>query len=161
LSLVTSTMELNDAISLQHRRRTHRLRASSREMYKLEVQRSDGLPVIMTCNSNSTSSAQAAAKMHRLNATIEFDYEFAVIDPGEDVVEVMKQDLPYLEFFILYYVAEQTGVLKCDLASQDVFLFGDKSLISATQADARPKADVVSLSSVATDTRDLTVGECR
>jgi hypothetical protein len=44
--------------------------------------------------------------------TLLFGYEFAIIDPREPVGgEVIRQDLPQIEFNLLYHVAEAIGLL--------------------------------------------------
>jgi hypothetical protein len=137
------------------------LRNTTTSMYNLEVEQANGLPITVTCTSNST----VAATDRRRGVIMEFDYEFAILDPKEELAEVMKQDLPALEFFILYYVAEETGLLECDFERQAIQpLPGDNSngassTTSMVNGVAVLDVDVISLSSTSHDTRDWTVGK--
>lgn len=49
---------------------------------------------------------------------LEFDYEFALPNPGEPFPEVKWQDLPYIENGILYRMNQVTGVENCDFTAQ-------------------------------------------
>lgn len=126
-------------------------------MYEPEIERANGLPITVTCT-NSTSNTEASRKA----ALIEFDYELAIVNPNEHLAEFMKQDLPSLEFFLLFYVADEAGLLECNLERQVIAptqtgAAGDVSAISGIDLE-RLNVDIVSLSSTSTDTRDLTVG---
>jgi hypothetical protein len=50
--------------------------------------------------------------------SLEFDYEFALPDPGEPFPEVQWQDLPDVEYGMLRRMNEITGVGSCDLSVQ-------------------------------------------
>ncbi|GAX10208.1 hypothetical protein FisN_3Lh405 [Fistulifera solaris] len=50
--------------------------------------------------------------------SLEYDYEFALPDPGEPFPEVQWQDLPDVEYGMLRRMNEVTGVGSCDLSVQ-------------------------------------------
>jgi hypothetical protein len=141
----------------QRRRSTSYLRL--RSLYEFKVVKVNGYPVSLSCREkNSSSSSQVASKSaipsttfkneSLLDSTIEFDYELLLPDPREDIVEVLQQDLPKWEFFLLYYVADDIGILGCDIGKQN---------INGTEGSS---VDVVSLSSYGTDVIDNRVGTC-
>lgn len=49
---------------------------------------------------------------------LEFDYEFALPNPGEPFAEVQWQDLPVVEFGMLHRMNQVTGVESCDFTAQ-------------------------------------------
>lgn len=51
--------------------------------------------------------------------SLEFDYEFALPNPGEPFPEVQWQDLPKVEFGILRRMNQVTGVGNCDFSGQE------------------------------------------
>jgi hypothetical protein len=94
-----------------------------------------GLPVSISCipvideavveqsllaadtSSSLSSATNATTTQHQQQQalTLLFGYEFAVIDPREPVGgEVIHQDLPFLEYQLLYYVADAIGLHQCD-----------------------------------------------
>lgn len=50
--------------------------------------------------------------------SLEFDYEFALPNPGEPFPEVQWQDLPKVEYGMLRRMNQVTGVGSCDLTVQ-------------------------------------------
>jgi hypothetical protein len=140
-------------------RRLQLLRSNASSMYSLEIERANGLPITVTCSSNATATSG-----EKRAVILEFDYEFEIVDPKEDLAEVMKQDLPKLEFFILYYLAQETGLLECDLDRQaipPIPMDGSSGAMSPTSivnGSTVLNVEIVSLSSTSTDARDWTVG---
>ena len=127
---------------------------SSISTYEFQVENSNGIPVSLSCVANASIDEPTNVTRQRLDSTIVFDYELTLRDPMEGIVEVLKQDLPQWEFFVLYYVAEETGVLECDFEMQNVSNFS-----SGNGSGASGNAvDVVSLSSYGTDVIDDRVG---
>lgn len=165
MSSAPSFRKLVDAVvETQQLQKTQfsRLRASpSRQMsYVLNVQQNNGLPVNLTCTSKTPTVTQTTASRSMYDATIEFSYEFTIFNPDQDPIEVLKQDVPLLEFFILYYVAQGTNILDCNVQNQGISLFAESASTSAGGAIDQPTVELLSLSSVSTDTRDLTIGKC-
>lgn len=100
-------------------------------------------------SSNGDDNTYGIGDEHKV--VLEFDYEISLKDPQESVLgEVLEQDLPKLEYWILYYLAEQTGIQTCDIANQNVSLFRSTSSNGNNKLNA-PKADVIGLSSLGTD----------
>jgi hypothetical protein len=65
-----------------------------------------------TSSSNTTTTTTPSSNHQAL--TLLFGYEFAIIDPRESVGgEVIQQDLPSLEYNLLYHVADAIGLLNC------------------------------------------------
>ena len=109
----------------------------------------NGLPVSLSCQpKNSTNVTAVNTSSSLLDSTIEFDYELMLRDPRENVVEVLLQDLPKWEFFLLYYVADDIGILGCDIEKQNI-----------TNSTEESSVDVVSLSSYGTDVIDNRIGK--
>jgi hypothetical protein len=133
------------------------LRSSSsiRSLYELKVEKNNGLPVSLSCTRDANSSTKVTASNDTrqvLDSTILFDYELMLRDPMENLVEVLQQDLPKWEFFLLYYVADDIGILGCDIDNQNIIGY-DAKTGNATSVD------VVSLSSYGTDVVDNRVGK--
>jgi hypothetical protein len=99
------------------------------------------LSCVDSSNSNDTREV--------LNTTILFDYELSLRNPEEGIGELLFQDLPKWEFFLLYYVAEDIGIIGCPLIGrQNVTTF----------SPTNSSVDVVKLSSFGTDVVDTRVG---
>lgn len=158
-------------IMVHHRRRAMHsfLRPSpttiQRELYEFKVEKINGLPVSLSCKENhtasssssqvpSSSSSQNNDTRTTLDSTIEFDYELILRDPMEDLVEILQQDLPKWEFFLLYYVADDIGILGCDLQKKK------QNITAITNSSQEEKEwDIVSLSSYGIDVVDTRVGK--
>ena len=127
-----------------------------RDLYEFEVERNNGLPVSLSCIDSSTSSSTSNANVMKndtrqiLDTTILFDYEITLRDPEEQIGELLFQDLPKWEFFLLYYVAEDIGIIGCQQ-------IGQQNITSFSQANASD-VDVIKLSSFGTDVVDTRVG---
>lgn len=128
-----------------------------RDLYEFEVERNEGLPVSLSCTDslgNSSSSLKAKNTTNdarqTLVTTILFDYELTLRDPEEELVEVLRQDLPKWEFFLLYYVAEDIGIIGCQQ-------IGRQNITSSAESNST-SVDVVKLSSFGTDVVDTRIG---
>ena len=133
-----------------------------RDLYEFKVERSNGLPVSLSCtdsvnasddSSKSTSTIQNKTNDTRqiLDTTILFDYELTLRDPVEGIIEVLRQDLPKWEFFLLYYVAEDIGIIGCQQ-------IGQQNISSSSSQSNSSPVDVINISSVGSDVVDTRVG---
>jgi hypothetical protein len=126
-----------------------------RDLYEFKVERYDGLPVSLICSDNSSTPSTSKDKKKKndtrqtLDTTILFDYEITLRDPEEDIGEVLFQDLPKWEFFLLYYVAEDIGIIGCQQ-------IGRQNITSFSHSNS--SVDVIELSSFGTDVVDTRVG---
>jgi hypothetical protein len=125
----------------------------------------DGLPVEYSCpwesrgmlltqRSNSVPRSGTAANDLR-TIEIVYSYELAVIDPNESLEEVMVQELPTLEYAILYMAAKATHLLKCELEHQDIGLWADDLTINANKS----QPNLISLASHPLDDWDIEKGK--
>ena len=128
-----------------------------RDLYEFEVERNDGLPVSLSCTDSLGSSSSSSKAKNTTNdarqilvTTILFDYELTLRDPEEELVEVLRQDLPKWEFFLLYYVAEDIGIIGCQQ-------IGRQNITSSAESNST-SVDVVKLSSFGTDVVDTRIG---
>ena len=154
-----------------------------RDLYEFRVERHQGLPVSLSCrldttdrrndddnhnttttwnNTNNSNSNNNDTRL-LLNTTISFDYELVLRDPVEDSLgEVLRQDLPQWEFFLLYYVAQDIGIIGCQAIGQQNITTTSNSSSSnnsnTNQTNASYSVDVVSLSSYGSDVVDTRVG---
>lgn len=72
----------------------------------LTIERERGFPIRIQC----VSSPEEIETL-----TLFFEYEFAIVDPRESIAgEVIAQDLPSLEYFLLHHTAREIGLLSCD-----------------------------------------------
>jgi hypothetical protein len=128
-----------------------------RRLYEFKVERNNGLPVSLSCTDTSNTSSTSNAKQEEndtrqvLDTTILFDYEITLRNSEEQLAEVLFQDLPKWEFFLLYYVAEDIGVVGCQHIGQQ----------NITSSSSKSSVDVVKLSSFGPDVVDTRVGKCR
>jgi hypothetical protein len=127
-----------------------------------------GYPITYTCNGSDNGEGDTDTTTSTNTKTLQFhfDYEFVMKDPRESLVEVFYEDLPVLEFGILWSAAQAVGLNTCNLEDQDI---GQWRPIGADDAngDGRrlqgsrsmiEESHVVSLSSMRTDVIDPTTG---
>jgi hypothetical protein len=131
-----------------------------------------GYPITYTCDGPDDGEGDTDTTTTNTNTkTLQFyfDYEFVMKDPRESLVEVFYEDLPVLEFGILWSAAQAVGLTTCNLEDQDI---GQWRPIGADDAngDGRrlqgsrsmiEESHVVSLSSIRTDVIDPTTGTLR
>jgi hypothetical protein len=95
------------------------------------IREENGIPVEIACplplpkiSTTESWRRNTTADITQLNSVdVKFSYEFAILDPKESIEEVIEQDLPSLEYGILYLVAKSTGLLQCDLKNQNINLW--------------------------------------
>lgn len=123
----------------------------------LVVREEYGIPVEFACPVPSILEPREAAAVDSDVRTIDvnFSYEFAILDPRESIEEVMEQDLPNLEYGILYLVAKSIGLLKCELQRQNVSSWATDVLTDSTNTEPY----IVSLSSGANDQPKTDIGK--
>lgn len=125
---------------------------------EITIRRENGLPIDYTCplrllefNSSSLLLSAGSTSGDELQSIeIGFSYAFSVVDPNEGIEEVIEQDLPALEYSILYLVAQSMGILKCDFENQNINLWSGIESRNVTS----PNSYVVSLSSYQMDSVD-------
>ena len=110
-----------------------------------QKRRALGLPTTLSCSA-SEDELQNANNSSGFNVTVEFEYELAVANPNEPVVEVTSQDIPFLEYAILQLLAQTINIRPCDLPAQSL---GSNS-----------NATITGLSSTSPDTVDDSVRKC-
>lgn len=140
--------------------RSHQQQQYIRDLYEYKVERNNGLPVSLSCTdsvsaSNDSSNTTTAIKKANdtrqlLDTTILFDYELTLRDPVEEIIEVLRQDLPKWEFFLLYYVAEDIGIIGC----QNI---GMQNITSSSRHNST-SVEVINISSIGSDVVDTRVG---
>jgi hypothetical protein len=122
-----------------------------------------GNPVSFTCEAPVISSVEKkdtdtdATKMLQF----QFDYEFVMKDPRESLVEVFYEDLPVLEWGILWMAVQAVGLDTCILDNQDIqkWRAGGGRRLQGTRSMIE-ESHVISLSSTRTDVLDPTVESC-
>ncbi len=164
-----STASRRRGITQQQQQQQHQY---IRDLYEFQVERNNGLPVSLSCssaadtgnppnNSNATTTLTNTTHPNNntndtrqiLDTTISFDYELTLRDPVEGLVEVLSQDLPKWEFFLLYYVAQDIGLIGCqEIGQQNITRNQDSNNTSFYSVD------VVNLSSFGSDVVDTRVG---
>lgn len=108
----------------------------------------NGYPSRYTCETNDAAAAALSTK----TLQFQFDYEFVIKDPRESLVEVFYQDLPVLEYGMLWMMVQAIGLDTCKSSSSnalDQFATPDSTLETTR---------VVSLASTRKDIMDPTVG---
>lgn len=79
----------------------------SRNNSTLIIERDRGLPIRIECVDDTNDEMETV--------TLLFAYEFAILDPRESIAgEVIAQDVPSLEYFLLHHVARDIGLLSCE-----------------------------------------------
>ena len=110
-----------------------------------QKRRALGLPTTLSCSA-SEDELPNANNSSGFNVTVEFEYELAVANPNEPVVEVTSQDIPFLEYAVLQLVAQAIHLRPCDLPAQ--------------MLDLNSNATVTGLSSFHPDSVDDSVRKC-
>ena len=111
---------------------------------EISIREENGIPVEFRCplpalNKSKLNDVAPSDGLLAGNETtyrkieINFEYEFAILDPQESIEEVMDQDLPNLEYGILYLVAKSTGLLKCNLKNESIASWGPSDPTSSRQ----------------------------
>jgi len=92
-------------------------------------------PSSYECESNGNLSVDTT--------TLSFAFEFIVAHPNEPIDEILVQDLPLLEYGILYRIGYASGILRCEFSEQAV----DPWLLSTNNTSSANQSLVVALAS--------------
>jgi hypothetical protein len=138
----------------------HRRTRRQQEKLPPTILEENGYPASYTCKAPGSEGTDADTTTTK-TMQIQFDYEFVMKDPREDLVEVFYEDLPILEFGILRKAVQAIGLDTCNLDNQrikrwrpaDGNLQGPGSMIE--------ESHVISLASSRPDEIDPTVGTLR
>lgn len=140
-------------------------RPSRRQQEQLQLQptilEENGYPARYTCEGSDGGEATEIDTTTTKTLQFQFDYEFVMKDPREDLIEVFYEDLPVLEYGILLMAVQAIGLDTCNLGNQRISQWrpADSNLQGTTSMIE--ESHVVSLSSSRTDVLDPTVGTLR
>jgi hypothetical protein len=140
-------------------------RRSRRQQQQLQptILEGNGYPASYTCEGSDSSEVTDTDIDTTTTKTLQFqfDYEFVMKDPKEDLVEVFYEDLPVLEYGILWMAAQAVGLDTCTLDNQDISQWRPVGADAGNDESMIEESHVISLASARTDVLDPTVGTLR
>jgi hypothetical protein len=155
----TLTTLTNRAAFLMRDDVEHRRSRRQQEQLGPTILEGNGYPASYTCEGVSMSEgADTDTSITTKTLQFQFDYEFVMKDPREDLVEVFYEDLPVLEYGILLMAVRAIGLDTCNLDNQRISQWRPADGNLKGTSSPIEESHVVSLTSSRTDVLDSTAG---
>jgi hypothetical protein len=165
----TLTTLTNRASFLMREDVGHRRSRRQQEQLQPTILEESGYPASYACEGSDSEATEIDTTTTK-TLQFQFDYEFVMKDPREDLVEVFYEDLPVLEYGILWMAVQAIGLDTCNLDNQEISQWRPAGTDASSNAfggklqgtnSMIEESHVVSLSSSRTDVLDPTVGTLR